>query len=367
MAQYDLHIIQNVHGSGIEFTERMVNLGKGGILSADAANTPVVLAAGTNGYQLVRDDAEVSGMKWVAISGGHTQGTDLGTTSDIFELDSDGNKIELTAESASKFGVKIDGGGSYADLEAKDIIANAIALQSGTIVGAPSAGNDLVNKTYADGLLAANDAMIFKGLVGSGGTHEIAAFNALATYNAGWTYRAITAGTIKGVVCEIGDLITCMVDRAGSGELDSDWTVMQTNLDGAVIGPAGVTDNYLVQFDGVSGKLIKAGSGAPGTMAYENSADYVAKALFDANTILAANADNTPTAITVAEDTLLGRKSGGNIAGLTPAEIMNIISVAAPAAKNSSGAAGEIAFDANYIYRCNATDQWTRGALATNW
>ena len=153
----------------------------------------------------------------------------------------------------------------------------------------------------------------------------------------------------------------------GSGEVDADWTVMQTNIDGAVIGPAGVTDNYLVQFDGASGKLIKAGSGAPGTMAYENSADYVAKALFNANTILAANADNTPAALTVAEGTLLGRKSGGNIAGLTSAEIMNLISVAAPAAKNSSGTAGEIAFDANYIYRCNATDQWTRGALATNW
>ena len=97
--QYDLLLTQNVAAAGVEFSEKYVNLAKGGLLSALADGTPTVLAAGTNGYMLVRDDVEVTGLKWVAISGGHTQGTDLGTTSTIFELDSDGFKIELTAES----------------------------------------------------------------------------------------------------------------------------------------------------------------------------------------------------------------------------------------------------------------------------
>lgn len=368
MAQYDLLLTQNVASSGTEFSEKYVNLGKGDLLSGIATTkVPTVLAAGTNGYMLVRDDAEATGLKWIAISAGHTQGTDAGTTGTVFELDSDGYKIELTAESASKFGVKVDGGGSYADIQVKDATIAALTLTSGTISTAPSNATDIVNKTYADGLIAAADAMVFKGTIGTGGTHEIAAFNDLATYNAGWTYRVITAGTVKGKVCEIGDLVVAMVDRAGSGNVDADFTVAQTNLDGAVIGPASVTDGYLVLFDGTTGKLIKAGTGAPGTMAYETATNYVPKSLFDAQTILAATSDNTPAAVTVAEQTIVGRKTGGNIAALTGTEVMNVIWQTAPAAKGSTGTAGMVAKDDNWFYICTATDTWKRSPIATNW
>lgn len=362
MAQYDLHLIQNVHASGIEFSEKQVNIAKGGILSANASQVPTVLPVGTDTYVLTANSATATGLEWVAQSGGHTQNTDVGTTSTTFELDSDGYKIELTAESASKFGVKVDGGATYADLQAKDATFAKV-----TVAAAPVAGSDLANKTYVDGILAANDAMIYKGTIGSGGTHTIAAFNALTTYNAGWTYRVIEAGTIRGNVCQVGDMITVLVDRAGSGNLDADFTAVQTNIDGAVVGPASVTDGALVLFDGVTGKVIKAGTGAPGTMAYETATNYVPKSLFDANTILAANTDNTPAALTVAEQTILGRKTGGNIGALTAAEAMNVLWVTAPAAKNSTGTAGQIAKDTNYLYICTAADTWKRSILATNW
>ena len=55
----------------------------------------------------------------------------------------------------------------------------------------------------------------------------------------------------------------------------------------------------------------------------------VAKALFDANTILQATADNTPVAITVAEQRLLGRITGGNITALTAAQIKTLLSIPA--------------------------------------
>jgi len=42
-------------------------------------------------------------------------------------------------------------------------------------------------------------------------------------------------------------------------------------------------------------------------------ADYVPNSLFDAQSILAATADNTPAAVTVAEQRLVGRLTGGNI------------------------------------------------------
>jgi hypothetical protein len=329
MAQYDLLLTQNVHVSDIEFSEKYVNISKGGLLSAQTGGNPTVLPAGTNGYQLVRDDAETTGLKWVPISAGHTQGTDLGTTSSVFELDTDGYKIELTAESASKLGVKVDGGATYGDLQAKDATFAKV-----TVSAAPSVSTDLTNKAYVDGILAGNDAMLFKGTIGSGGTYEITAFNSLSTYNVGWTYVVITAGTIKGNVCEPGDRLMAIISRAGTGNVNSDWVVSQANIDGAVTGPASSTDNYLALFNGTSGKIIKVGTGAPGTMAYANTTDYVAKALFDANTILAATTDNTPAALTVGASTFVGRAAAGNIAALTAAQARTILNVADGATAN---------------------------------
>lgn len=79
--------------------------------------------------------------------------------------------------------------------------------------------------------IAASDALIFKGTLGEGGT-----ITALpTTYRTGWTYRVISSGRYAGAVCEPGDLITALIGRSGSGNLDTDWTVSQTNIDGAVV------------------------------------------------------------------------------------------------------------------------------------
>ena len=42
-----------------------------------------------------------------------------------------------------------------------------------------------------------------------------------------------------------------------SGSTDSNWTVVQANIDGAVVGPASATDATVVLFDGATGKRIK--------------------------------------------------------------------------------------------------------------
>jgi hypothetical protein len=55
------------------------------------------------------------------------------------------------------------------------------------------------------------------------------------------------------------------------------------------------------------------------------TADTNSTNLFDANSILAATSDNTPTARTIAEDRIVGRKTGGAIGALTPAEVGTII------------------------------------------
>lgn len=51
---------------------------------------------------------------------------------------------------------------------------------------------------------------------------------------------------------------------------------------------------------------------------------FVQSSLFDANTILAANSDNTPAALTVAEQRIVGRVTGGNIAALTGAQVGSV-------------------------------------------
>lgn len=53
----------------------------------------------------------------------------------------------------------------------------------------------------------------------------------------------------------------------------------------------------------------------------------MATSLYDANTILAATTDNTPAALTVGEQTVVGRITGGSIAALTPAQIRTLINV----------------------------------------
>lgn len=55
------------------------------------------------------------------------------------------------------------------------------------------------------------------------------------------------------------------------------------------------------------------------------SADWVTKALYDANTMLVAHTDNTPVAVTVSANQVVGRGNSGNIKGLTPAETAAIV------------------------------------------
>lgn len=109
---------------------------------------------------------------------------------------------------------------------------------------------------YVGDAIAASDAMIFKGTIGTGGT-----VTALpTTYKTGWTYRVITAGTYAGQKCEVGDLIIALVDRDGTGNLDSDWTVAQTNIDGAIT-DINATTPITVSGSGTSRTIGHANSG----------------------------------------------------------------------------------------------------------
>lgn len=96
----------------------------------------------------------------------------------------------------------------------------------------------------------------------SKGQHFQGVVNSTATlppynYKAGWLYSVQEAGTYAGNVCEVGDLIICVKDYASGSASNSDWAVLQANLDGAVTGPAASVAAHVVVFDGTSGKRIK--------------------------------------------------------------------------------------------------------------
>lgn len=94
--------------------------------------------------------------------------------------------------------------------------------------------------------IAASDAMVIKGTIGTDGTITTLP----KTYKTGWTYRVITPGTYASQVCEIGDLMIALIDRDGVGNLDSDWCVAQTNINGAITGIKGDIDHISISQSG---------------------------------------------------------------------------------------------------------------------
>lgn len=126
------------------------------------------------------------------------------------------------------------------------------------------------------------DAMVFKGVI------DCSANPNYPAGDSGDTYRISVAGKIggaSGVNVEIGDLAICITDGSVSGNqatVGSHWAIVQSNIDGSVIGPSSSTDSAVALFDGTTGKLLKSG-GALGTAGALSS---------DTDDTLAANSDS---------------------------------------------------------------------------
>ena len=142
-------------------------------------------------------------------------------------------------------------------------LSDSTTSTSGTASGV--AATPLAVKTvmdYAQNIIAAGDAMIFKGTIGSAGTITGSAdvnglkLDTLPTYNAGWTFKIAVAQTITGIgSLEVGDMVVAINDKATTYNT-ADWTVIQTNIDGAVISTATLTNDQLIL--GAGNKSIKS-------------------------------------------------------------------------------------------------------------
>ena len=176
-ARYDLILVENTASSGVDFEEKNVTITRGGLLTAtaDANRTPRWLAAGSEGQRLTVDAS--GDLVWSAATSSHTQNTDTGTTGNTFTIDSDSSIGKMILDVAT----------GAAD---KSITITNQALTDDIVITLPNVTGTLATEAFATGVLAANDAMIFKGVA------NIATIGALTTYNAGWTYRASDAGTV---------------------------------------------------------------------------------------------------------------------------------------------------------------------------
>ena len=167
-------------------------------------------------------------------------------------------------------------------------------------------------KSYVDGLLAANDAMIYIDAINASGNPK---YPAAST---GHTYKISAAGKIggaQGPSVEIGDMIICISDNTVEGthsEVGSKWNIIQTNIDGAVIGPSTATGNNFVVFDGDSGKLIKNSTYNANSFA-EKTHNHVGTHTRKYSANLSANKTQTITHGLNTEDVIvMVRETGGN-------------------------------------------------------
>lgn len=143
-------------------------------------------------------------------------------------------------------------------LDGDENIAGVKAFLSSPIVPAtPTDSVHAASKAYVDSIVASQDAMVFKGVIDASANPNYPAASR------GDTYRISVAGRIGGASgprVEVGDLIICLTDSTAAGThatVGTNWTIVQTNLDGAVVSAASSSGvGNIAIFDDASGKVI---------------------------------------------------------------------------------------------------------------
>lgn len=188
-----------------------------------------------------------------------------------------------------------------------------------------------------DNKITAADAMIYKGTLGTDGTVTKVPANG---YKVGWTYKVITAGTYVGIKCEVGDMLIAINNGPVSGTtvVNADWTVVQANIDGAVIGPASATAGHIAVFDGATGKVIKDGT-------YTIATSVPSNAVFTDTKVTSADnhykpANGTTLIGTAGSPVTAGGKVITGITADSSGHITDIITGTIPAAPTLSGLGG---------------------------
>ena len=136
------------------------------------------------------------------------------------------------------------------ELEQKADLSGATFTGSVILPADPTQNLEAVTKQYVDRLIAGLNEFTV-GIVDS--STPLPATD----YTVGQTFRVAEAGTYAGQECETGDLIIVIKDYEADSAANTDFLVVQANVDGAVTGPDASTDANIVVFDGTTGRKIK--------------------------------------------------------------------------------------------------------------
>ena len=257
----------------------------------------------------------------------------------------------------------------------------AMGTKKITGLGTPSNDTDAATKSYVDGILQAGDAMQYKGVKDCSTNPNYPAADA------GHTYKVSVAGKIGGASGHsvyVGDLLVCTADGTAAGTeaaVGSFWDVIHVDAaSGTVISSAATPlDNQIVRLDSTTGSLIQnslatiddnGSINIPSGQSYKinntalvTNANHSGDVTGDTALTIAANAVTlaklatqasdtflanvtadaaVPTAVTVAEQTLVGRITGGHIDDLSTTQVRTLINVADGATANAKATGAEL-------------------------
>ena len=148
-----------------------------------------------------------------------------------------------------------------------------------TIVNVPDPQNDgdAANKHYVDQIIAASDAMVFKGILQGSSTETPSSTDSYTTNgqtiyfghtpsgDAGDTYKVSVGGFLLGLPVEVGDTIICLTDNTPASTSSNlttvrdNWAIIQSNIDSSIYkGTNPFVQNHVVIVSSTNGEVKSA-------------------------------------------------------------------------------------------------------------
>lgn len=241
----------------------------------DGEYVPYILNGSAGAYTLSKIGMDTSAVKnYVQVvtelpNSGQEQGVIYVNTTDGKGYIYDGSEFQTIFEDTTDLASAVDA--LETEVEGKADLAGATFTGTVTLAADPQNNLEAATKQYVDRLIdGINDFTI--------GVVDADTPLPSTGYEVGQTYRVAEAGTYAGQECEAGDLIIVINDYADGTASNSDFLVVQANVDGAVTGPDASTDANIVVFDGITGRKIKDSS-----VTIASVSDAIAKAHEHAN------------------------------------------------------------------------------------
>lgn len=223
----------------------------------DGEYVPYVLNGSAGAYTLSKIGMDTSAVKnYVQVvtelpNSGQEQGVIYVNTTDSKGYIYDGSEFQTIFEDTTDLASTV--GTLETEIDGKADLTGATFTGTVTLAADPQNNLEAATKQYVDRLIdGINNFTI--GVVDSDTPLPSTG------YEVGQTYRVAEAGTYAGQECEAGDLIIVINDYAEGTASNSDFLVVQANVDGAVTGPDASTDANIVVFDGITGRKIKDSS-----------------------------------------------------------------------------------------------------------